>query len=149
MPIQTWELQPNKLNPINTQTFEKAEVLKLDRAAFGYDRSHILHHLIKEEHVFSDQSGFAIASLCAGSLRIGPWVHSDPQGAEKLMKSACSISNGHPVRVITQHGHPHAAKILEQLGFEEVVNPHVRMVLGTPPKEHPTNYYSLLGMVTG
>lgn len=152
-PIRTWQFQGDApKDPIlKSPKVDVKTLIDIDHKAFGYKREDIIKQItnITPELAFSDDEGMALGTWSAGTLRIGPWIHPHPQGARRLMATILQEAENQKVRVVTPGPNPHAAPLLQNLGFVELDNPHKRMVRGEDTQESTNLYYAMISMVTG
>lgn len=115
-----------------------AQVLALDRSAFGTDRSFFLQQRLARypELVWVVESDGELASFAFGRrgrerLALGPWlVRPGMAAAEHLLPAVAAELAGQAVSIGVLESNPRAARLLEQLQLEAHPAPPWRMVLG-------------------
>jgi GNAT superfamily N-acetyltransferase len=116
---------------LNTEQ-ELEEIIKLDKEAFGASRETLLRKIaaVAKKHILIDKEnqdikGFVMYTQAKNCIKIGPWIHRNAEGAEKLMKAAIvNISQEFPKTKMTVNVTNQTARsILGNLNFTKV--PHV------------------------
>lgn len=107
---------------------ELQEVTALDTKAFGASRADLLKKIsdVANKHILIDKKndqveGFVMYTPSYNGVRIGPWVHSDAGGAERLMKAAMqNIAKEFPKATMTVNTTNEIGQsILKQLNFNQ------------------------------
>jgi GNAT superfamily N-acetyltransferase len=116
-----------------SQPPESAEIpLALDRAAFGADRGHLLHLLLRvpgvRVAVVPDGGGYAMLRPGAKAVQLGPMVCRDLAAARQLLHWALHASDGSPVQWDIHTGNEGALGLASAHGFT-VQRVLARMVL--------------------
>ena len=101
-------------------------VIRLDAQSFGIGRPQMIADFITmypglswvdEEN--GEISGFLLAKPRQdGRVKIGPWIHRTPEGAEKLLCAALNAPGGPVVRVYIPESHETAKAIAARHGFD-------------------------------
>lgn len=113
------------------------EILRLDRIAFGDDRSHFLTGRFQEFpdlcYVIEEQEeveGFIMASDRSNTIRIAPWIVArEHRFAGELVKAVASTRKGKSFSIGLLETNQVALGILRRLGFQEKFF-SIRMVRG-------------------
>ncbi|HCS40537.1 MAG TPA: hypothetical protein DIW44_13255 [Anaerolineaceae bacterium] len=100
------------------------ELAEFDRPIFGADRRKVFQTLTElnpsRGFLHKDQYGKINGYLFAYVNRIGPWVMSDPAGAEVLLQAALTLEYQNPVVVCVPGVNQAAVKLVEGYGFEKL-----------------------------
>ncbi len=100
------------------------ELVELDRPIFGADRRKVFQTLIEfypsRGFMYKDEHGKMTGYLFAYMNRIGPWVMTDPIGAEDLLKAALMLEYENPVVVCVPAVNQGAVDLLQAVGFEKL-----------------------------
>lgn len=110
--VKQLEKMESKDFPEYTCTNEDLKgVIKLDAKAFGSSREELIRKsfesantkiLVEKED--KNVIGFLVYTKECNGVRIGPWIHANPEGAERLLHAALSkISNQFPSSQVTLH----------------------------------------------
>jgi ribosomal protein S18 acetylase RimI-like enzyme len=101
-------------------------VILLDAESFGIERPQMIADFIRmypglswvdEEN--GEITGFLLAKPRQdGKVKIGPWIHRTPEGAEKLLKAALNAPGGPVVRLYIPESHATAKGIAARQGFD-------------------------------
>lgn len=102
------------------------DVIQLDAELFGIERPQMIADFISmypglswvdEEN--GEINGFLLAKPRQdGRVKIGPWIHRTPEGAEKLLKAALNAPGGPVVRLYIPESHHTAKAIAARQGFD-------------------------------
>ena len=166
--ISRWKWIEIALLPSNSSLFLRSnkdldEVIELDAQAFGSARTDHIKRIaaIATKRILVDRQGdkvvgFLIYQEERDGVRIGPWVHSNPVGAEKLLKMAITlISSRFPSTQISVHTISAVAmKVLETYNFSKASFTSYRMYKQSEadndslkpkdsPQSNPHIYYSM------
>jgi hypothetical protein len=102
---------------------ELQEVIDLDRALFGADRSRLWRRLLGEQRdrllVARHDSGSAAGYLYLQDTLLGPWAASTPDAARALLAAALARPTGQPLRAQFPGATAAARGLLAQAGFVE------------------------------
>ncbi len=104
---------------------DAAEVLALDAAAFGYDRSGLLRMLLAEPPLFSALArgpdgriaGYLLARPGSKADFLGPWVARDAAVAEALLRAGVAALGTRPLFVDAVLPNTASVEITARLGF--------------------------------
>jgi hypothetical protein len=135
--IERWELKRQAPRPkLGATAHHLAEILHLDRAVFGADRSALLRALGESAPEFVEVlagptgvSGYSFGRHGSHSDHLGPWVAKDESVAEQLLDAFLARSARDSVVVDCLKANPWARGALEARGFE-LVRPLTRMRRG-------------------
>lgn len=143
--------------PGNYEERDWEGLVHLDAEALGVSRSHVLRDLIAEnrKHVWVDRRdgavvGYLIAVPHGTFLKIGPWIHRDASGAQRLLEQALPHAGAGEVRVDVVSPNTDAAALVKDFGLKST-RVCKRMYLGSggPIQEVPELYFGILHMITG
>jgi hypothetical protein len=103
-----------------------AEILELDRAAFGADRARLVELLVAESFVTcvgraadGRARGYALARAGASADYVGPLVASDPEAAALMLDDVLARLASRPVYVDVNTQFESAARSLAVRGFQK------------------------------
>lgn len=125
-----------------------AELLELDRQAFGADRSAMLRRLAEEGRAVYGAAGYAMLRPGRIASQMGPVVATDPQVASWLVRE---VLRGQPGPFIwdVNAANPAAIELAQSLGFRPFRELE-RMTLGEPvPPEQPERIYAFADPAIG
>lgn len=132
-------------------------VSAFDRRQFGADRAKIITVLATE---FPDLArvdldahgkvlGYLIGYRRSDLVQVGPWVHTDVEGASRLLGSTMKACSGHPLIVRTPEVNSGATKILEKAGFL-LRDTAMRMIMGKADQcSRQETIYAIAGLAVG
>ena len=116
-----------------------AEVGRLDTAAFGADRAHVLASMSSRDprlcFVSRDEGGlrgFLIARQGARAVQVGPWIARDAGTAEHLLQAVLSCVEGKTVYIDVPAPNTAGVALMDKYGFR-VQRTLTRMYLGENP----------------
>lgn len=122
------------------------ELVALDRAGWGDDRSDILAAVAARGMVMWERGGFVAVQPCGGGFQMGPWTAVDAGVAEGLLDRARSCpGRGEQVLLDVPARNGGAHRILTSAGFT-AVGRTVLMYYGTPPAYDPDRIFALATM---
>lgn len=122
------------------------ELVALDRAGWGDDRSGILAAVAARGVVMRERGGFMVMQPCGGGFQVGPWTAVDAGAAEGLLDRArLCLRQGEQVLLDVPARNGGAARILAAAGFT-AVGRTVLMYRGAPPAYVPNRIFALATM---
>lgn len=122
------------------------ELVALDRAGWGDDRSGILAAVAARGVVIRERGGFVAMQPCGGGFQAGPWTAVDEGVAEGLLDRARSCpGRGEQVLLDVPARNGGAARILTGAGFT-AIGRTVLMYRGAPPAYVPDRIFALATM---
>ena len=126
-----------------------AEIVRLDKKAFGCDRSPVIRALVQDfpDKVFvaggkGSLSGAVLGRDGARARQIGPLLSLDDENAELLLRAALGAASGDCV-VDVPDGSTACKSLLESAGFI-VERPFTRMFLGKDAPREKWGMYQLI-----
>ena len=125
------------------QTSDLEAVYALDRDVFGDDRRYFIEQRLKQSPHFclvqeeeSKILGFILGRMGRQDIYIGPWISAPSnRSPQNLLESFALQVGDQTLRLGVLENNPRAVKLLESLGFTQLADPPVRMVLGE--SDHP------------
>lgn len=150
VPIQDGTCQNDHLTEADI-----AAICKLDKAACGIFRGMVISEVPKSQILVDRQEkieGFLFYFQDNGGIRLGPWVHATPEGAESLLQRALhTISSKYGATTISIHT-PHdqnlvqdtmAMRILKEHGFLPTQAKTYHMSLGKGIDRTKQSYHAI------
>jgi hypothetical protein len=131
------------------------DAVPLDTRFFGDDRGKLLGELFKYARAVYRSpssgilSGFLVVQPSRAGARLGPWLATDPERAEELLRQALSELTGESLVVALPAVNSKGQELLERYGFIKTPS-SFRMVRG--PKlagGKPENVYAIAGGAYG
>jgi hypothetical protein len=157
--INDWVGMPNKSGDYCPElTANQLEtVIAYDRPRFGADRSRVLSRLVTEFPELSRADmdsrgvlrGYLLGYQRRKAIQIGPWLHENVQGAERLFSSVIESCNGQTLLVRVPNVNPNVAKFLRSVGLRQA-DVYTRMILGNVnPIGQWQSIYAIAGLAVG
>jgi hypothetical protein len=161
--LTRWEIQAAPSLPrLSTEEFppfeeaDWAQVLELDRQAFGVRRPRLLHALRAQCATAvvcrgREGTGFGYGMLRKGSRAwyLGPAAATSPEAGSDIIRQLVGTITGQPVFWDVLDLNRPAARLAETLGFKPQRH-LVRMVRGSPGQvENPAQEFAIVDPATG
>lgn len=131
------------------------QIMELDSAAFGDQRSKILHNRIKQSKqciVVKDQNshiiGFGLSVQGPINLVVGPIVAPDFKIAASIMKELAANHHGN-LRIDVPSGHHDFMNFLHTCGFKKVNEPPIMMKNSSAMPNRNQKLYAIAAQVFG
>lgn len=156
--VMTWEKtlvlpqEQAKIKRLSKKSLE--EIVKLDIQAFGHKRESLFESLADKTFVdITDGKVTGYLTLIAeeGGIRIGPWTHTNKEGAKKLFDQALSSIENlkfQNVIVTTNSNNPYVNDIVVGRGFHPAYISY-QMTLGNGNPINPEIYYAISSLAEG
>lgn len=140
--IERWMLKrPLQEKCLGKGLREIEDVLRLDSAVFGANRSELLRSLAEEAPEFTlavrydaGIAGYAFGRRGSRADHLGPWIAADGNAAAKLLDEFLRVSDRELVFVDCVRENPWAVSLVQARGFE-LSRPLTRMFRGK--NQHP------------
>ncbi|MBA4385452.1 MAG: hypothetical protein C0410_12010 [Anaerolinea sp.] len=113
---------PSDLQPVTHSDLD--ELVEMDKPIFGADRCKVFQTLLElypsRAFLRRGADGRITGFIFAQPNRIGPWVMSEPEGAEALLQAALTLTYENPVTVCVPSVNHDAVDLLHANGFEKL-----------------------------
>jgi GNAT superfamily N-acetyltransferase len=135
--------QPIQLPKISAGDLE--ELAEWDAPFFGTGRRKVFQSLLElypgRGFLLREAGGQIVGYVYAQKNRIGPWVATHPQAAERLLQAVLALPYEGPVSIAVPEANPGAQELLERNGFQMVRgNTHMGRGTGKPPGQRESIY---------
>jgi N-acetylglutamate synthase-like GNAT family acetyltransferase len=93
--VERWSSRPAEFSKTSQTCHDLQDWLSADLAAFGADRSNLLHALVQSGHCFLNDAGYLLTRAGRNTMHLGPLVAMQRERTRDLLESA--IASAEPV----------------------------------------------------